>query len=176
LLEQFGGLEGLCRVGPPALADHPGLNQDKALRIAAALELGRRTSRRLLPPSWPLRASTDVAKWFTQKIGALEHEEMWVIALDGRNGVRGTRKVSQGGLHGCSISARDILRLSLADAAAAVILVHNHPSGEAAPSPEDIGMTRKVRDAAAIVGVPLLDHVIVTAGGNYSSMLDLKIL
>ena len=175
LLQEFGGLEGLCRIGPPALAEHPGLGESRALRIAAALELGRRSSSRP-PPRGPLRASSDVARWFTPKIGSLEHEEMWVISLDGRNSIRGTRKVAQGGLHGCSIASRDVLRLGLADAAAAVILVHNHPSGEAMPSQEDIAMTCKVRDAAAIVGVPLLDHVIVTSEGRYSSMLDLKIL
>jgi DNA repair protein RadC len=101
---------------------------------------------------------------------------MWVISLDGRNGMRGARQVAQGGLHGCAVSARDILRAALADAAAALILVHNHPSGDSAPSPEDVEMTRVVAAAGMVVGVPLVDHVILAPDGHYSSLLDLGML
>jgi DNA repair protein RadC len=123
-----------------------------------------------------MRTSAEIAAWCVARLGPLEHEQMWVVSLDGRNGMRGARKVSQGGLHGCSVAARDILRVALADAAAAMILVHNHPSGDSAPSPEDVEMTRAVASAGMVVGVPLVDHVILAPDGHYTSMLDLGVL
>lgn len=173
LLEEFGGLEGLARAGPSSLAQHPGLGLAKALRIAGALELGRRAFQQAMRPREPLRTSASVAAYFMPRLCHLDHEELWVIALDGRNAVRGTRRVAQGGLHGCSVAPRDILRAALADAASAILLVHNHPSADPTPSMEDLAMTKTVADAAAVVGMPLLDHVIIGASGRYASLLDL---
>jgi DNA repair protein RadC len=176
LLEQFGGLAGLARVGPSALADHPGVGVAKAVRLAAALELGRRVACRAAEPRAPVRTSAEVAAWFAPRVAALDHEEMWVLALDGRNHLRGARRVAVGGLHGCAVAARDIVRAALADAASAMVLVHNHPSGDPTPSVEDVAMTRAVAEAATVVGTPLVDHVVVVVGGRYASMLDLGVL
>jgi DNA repair protein RadC len=117
-----------------------------------------------------------VAAAFAPRIGQLEHEQMWVVSLDGRSRLRGMRCVAQGGEHGCTVTARDILRVAMADAALGIVLVHNHPSGEPSPSNEDVSMTRAVAKAAEIVGTPLLDHVIVTSSGAYASLLDLGLL
>jgi DNA repair protein RadC len=176
LLHRFSGLEGIARLGPHALAEHPGLGLVKALRIAAALELGKRAQERSARPRPPVRTSAAIAAWCAARLGPLEHEQMWVVALDGRNGMRSARKVAQGGMHGCSVSAREILRAALSDAAAGMVLVHNHPSGDAAPSPEDIDMTKAVAEAGMIVGVPLVDHVILSPDGHYTSMLDIGVL
>ncbi|HVY47879.1 MAG TPA: JAB domain-containing protein, partial [Minicystis sp.] len=124
----------------------------------------------------PLKSSDEVAAYAKARLGPLDHEQMWVFALDGRNGLRAVRRVAEGGLHGCSVAARDILRAALQDAASALVLVHNHPSGDPAPSVEDVAMTRIVESAAACVGTPLVDHVIVTSDGRHSSMLDLGLL
>ncbi|WP_437765065.1 DNA repair protein RadC [Sorangium sp. So ce281] len=176
LLSRFAGLEGLARLGPHALAEHPGLGLAKALRIAASLELGRRAFERAVRPRPPVRTSASIAAWCAAQLGPLDHEQMWVISLDGRNGMRGARRVSQGGLHGCSVSARDILRAALSDAASALVLVHNHPSGDSAPSPEDVAMTNAVAAAGEVIGVPLVDHVILAPDGHYSSLLDLGMI
>ncbi|AKT42649.1 RadC family protein [Chondromyces crocatus] len=176
VLHHFSGLDGLARLGPHALAEHPGLGLAKALRIAAAIELGRRSHERAARPRPPIRTSAAIATWCAARFGSLEHEQMWVISLDGRNGMRGARRVAQGGQHGCSVSARDILRAALADAAAAMVLVHNHPSGDPNPSPEDVVMTRAVSAAGLLVGVPLVDHVILAPDGHYASLLDLGVL
>jgi DNA repair protein RadC len=175
ILDASGGLSGLARVGPLALAEHPGVGPVKALRVSAAIELGRRAAARALDPRRRLAKSSDVAAYLAPRIGGLAHEEMWVVSLDGQNGARGARRVAQGGLHGCSVAARDILRAGLADAASGIVLAHNHPSGDPTPSPEDVTMTRAVADACEIVGVPLLDHVVI-AGRRHASMLDLGIL
>jgi hypothetical protein len=107
------------------------------------------------------------------RIGALEEEQLWVLALDGRNRLRGLRCAARGGAHGLSVTARDILRAALSEGASAFIVVHNHPSGDHLPSAEDVWMTGQLQDAAEVVGVPLLDHVIVTADGSYSSLYQL---
>lgn len=176
VLERAGGLESLARLGPSAIAEHPGVGPAKALRIAASLELGRRSARRTARVTGPITSSASVAARMGPDLGSLAHEEMWLLCLDGRNNVRAARRVAQGGLHSCSVMPRDILRAGLYEAASAIVLVHNHPSDDPVPSAEDLVMTRRVADAGAMIGVPLVDHVIVTPAGRYSSMLDLGVL
>lgn len=176
LLARFGGFEGLLRSGPAVLAKERGLGSAKALRLTASLEIGHRYMEQLMRPRTPVRTPRAVADLFVPRIGWLDYEEMWVISLDGRNGIRAMRRVAQGGLHGCSVSARDILRVALAGAATAIVLVHNHPSGDPSPSMQDIAMTEAVATAAAVVGTPLVDHVIVTGAGGYVSLRDLGTL
>lgn len=176
LLTRLGGLEGLSRLGPLAIADHPGVGQAKALRMSAALELGRRSVARATRPRQDVGDSQAVAAWFTGRMGWSDHEEMWVLGLDSRNGLRTTRRVAQGGLHGCSVLPRDVLRAALQESASAIVLVHNHPGGDPTPSPEDLEMTGRVARAGHTVGVPLLDHVIVSSTGRYVSMLDLGVM
>lgn len=102
-------------------------------------------------------------------------EYMFVICLDGRNNVKHIGQVSQGGLHGCAVTARDILRIGLVAGASAIVLCHNHPSGNSWPSAEDISMTQAVSKAAGIIGIPLVDHVIV-AGDSHTSMLEMGLM
>jgi len=176
LLHKFGGLEGLSRLGPAAIAAQPGVGIVKALRLAAALEMGRRSLARSVAPRRTMHTSAAVAGWFTSRLGWMDHEEMWSIALDGRQGMRGARRIAQGGLHGLGVTPRDILRVVLQDAASAFVLVHNHPSGDPMPSKEDLAMTAKLLELAQLVGVPLVDHVIVSSTGRYISMLELGML
>jgi len=84
--------------------------------------------------------------------------------------------VALGGAHGCGVTARDILRAALGHGATGFVLVHNHPSGEPTPSAEDVSMTRAVARAADVIGVPLVDHVIVTAAGEWASLLEAGVL
>jgi DNA repair protein RadC len=171
-LARTGGLEGFGRAGPSLLADVPGLGQAQALRLAAGVEIGRRIQERAAAPRRILRTPAAVAAAFTPRIGALDHEQMWVVALDGRQRLRGARRVAQGGRHGLVVTAREIFTAALGDGASSIVLVHNHPSGAPEPSGADVEMTRAVAHAADVVGVPLLDHVVVTASGSYASMLD----
>jgi DNA repair protein RadC len=176
LLDRFGGIEGLAQLGPTVLAEQPGVGWVKALRIAAALELGRRFGQRAIRPRTPMRTSAAVAAWSAARLGLFAHEEMWALSLDGRSALRGARRVAQGGLHHCTVSPRDVLRAAIADAATALVLVHNHPSGDPTPSGEDVTMTQTVASAAAVMGIPLVDHVIITGDGRHCSMLDLGVL
>jgi DNA repair protein RadC len=175
LLADWGPLGYLCGVPGSVLGGLPGMGPAKGLRLAAAFELGRRATAAQMKPRMRLNSSADVAAYARARFGHLDHEEMWLLALDGLNGARAFKRVAQGGLHGCSVSGRDILRVALIEAASAIVLVHNHPSGDPTPSPEDIAMSRAIADAAEIVGVALVDHVII-AGGDHRSLLDLGLL
>lgn len=175
LLERFGTLSKLARLGPLALAEHPGVGMAKALRLAAALEIGARAQRPFAADA-RLANSAEVAAFMGPRLASLVHEEMWLLCLDGQNRLRSLRRVAQGGLHGLSLAPRDVLRAALHEAASSVILVHNHPGGDPAPSPEDITTTRRLAEAASLIGVPLVDHVILAPSGRYASLLDLGVL
>jgi len=176
LLRETGGLEGMARLGPAAWAELSRVSSARAERIGASLELGRRLLVRAAEPRPCLATPTAVAELFRPRLGLLDHEQMWVLSLDARSRLRGMRRVAQGGAHGCAVSAREILRAALADAAMGFVLVHNHPSGDPSPSSEDVAMTRAVGRAAEIVGVALLDHVIVTASEAHASLLERGLL
>jgi DNA repair protein RadC len=148
----------------------------RAARVGASIELGRRALLAAsLEPSLRLPDKDAVVAWARPRLAMLDHEELWVLALDGRNGLRAARLVASGGLHGLHIGVRDVLRIALKEAASAFILVHNHPSGDPTPSDEDVAFTQKVTEAAAVVGTPLVDHVII-ARQHASSMLELGLL
>ena len=176
LLEQSAGILGLARMGPHALAQVAGVGLAKAARIGAGFELGRRALLRAVGGSRAnLGSSAEVARWARLRLSALDHEQVWVLALDGRNGLRAAKRVAQGGLHGCSLDPRDVLRAAVREAASAFVLVHNHPSGDPTPSEEDIELTNTVARAASVLGTPLVDHVIV-AGGGHASLFDLGVI
>jgi len=170
LLEEIGGLEAMGRAGFGVMAERRGIGEARALRVAAAFELGRRArmQREELPWAPDSRA---VAAWARSRIGELDHEELWVLALDGQHRVRAARRVASGGLHGLAVSVRDPLRFALREGASAIVVVHNHPSGDPTPSLEDLAFTDRLVVAADAVSTPLLDHVIV-AGERHRSMLD----
>ncbi|HVJ21306.1 MAG TPA: DNA repair protein RadC [Polyangiaceae bacterium] len=168
LLDDNLGLEGLNRLTALGLAAHHGLGPAKAARVAAALELGRRSALRSAAARTTLSSFDAVAAWARPRLSALEHEEVWLLALDGRNGLKSARRIAQGGMHGCALTTRDVLAPALRDAASAIVLVHNHPSGDPRPSPEDVNMTSLVARACEVVGMHLLDHVIVARGGSAS--------
>ena len=171
LIEAAGGLEGLVRSAPHGLSVRRGLGPAKATRLVAALELGRRATFRALAHRSPVLGSFDaVVGWARPRFAGLDHEEVWLLAVDGRNGLKSARRVAQGGLHGAALTTRDVLGPALRDAASAILLVHNHPSGDPRPSTEDVGMTRALASACDVVGVPLLDHIIVARGGAFSML------
>ncbi|HEY8042422.1 MAG TPA: DNA repair protein RadC [Polyangiaceae bacterium] len=176
LLEEHGGVGGLARAGIGELVDRSGIGAAKGARLAAAVELGRRAAFAAsldASPRLPDRAAVEA--WARPRLATLDHEELWVLALDGRHGLRAARRVASGGIHGLHVAPRDPLRLALREAASAFVLVHNHPSGDPAPSDEDVAFTRAVAEGAAAIATPLLDHVVV-ARRRASSMLDLGML
>ncbi len=169
LLETSGGIEGIARLGPHAFAAERGVGPVKAARIAAAMELGRRVVTRSLAERRQVLDSFEaVADWARPRLAALDYEEVWLLCLDGRSGLKASTRIAQGGLHGCALTARDVLTPAVKNGAAAILLVHNHPSGDPQPSPDDIEMTKHVAKCSELIGIPLLDHVVVARGGARS--------
>jgi DNA repair protein RadC len=172
LVEEHGGFAGLARAGVGELSQRKDIGSGKAVRLAAAIELGRRAMLAAALEAMTCLPDRDaVVAWARPKLATLDHEELWTLLLDGRNGLHAARRVASGGIHGLSVSVRDVLRIALREAASAFILVHNHPSGVPTASREDQTFTRAVTEGAKLVGCPLLDHVIV-ARQRASSMLD----
>ncbi len=173
LLAAVGGLGGLACADVPTLIA-AGLSRGAATRLVAAVELGRRSL--LAGAEGDVLASHEaVVRWARPRLAHLEHEEVWVLLLDGRHHLRTATRVAQGGLHACALTPADVLRPAIRGAASAVVLVHNHPSGDPSPSSEDVTMTRAVAAACEVVAVPLLDHVIVARDGA-ASLLDRGLL
>lgn len=169
LLDVTGGVAGISRASAHGLAERRGIGPAKAARILAAVELGRRAVARALSDGVePLTSFDAVVDWARPRFAAMEHEEVWLLGLDAKNGLRTVRRVAQGGAHACAVLPRDILRPALRDGASAIILVHNHPSGDPTPSSDDVVMTRALAAACDVVGIALLDHVIVARGGASS--------
>jgi len=166
LLELGGGLQGLARLGPNVLAKRRGVGPAKAARLVAAFEIGRRGLR--APARLALRSWHDVVTWAHPRLALLEHEEVWLLSLDGRNRLKSERCIARGGLHGCALLPHDILRPALRDGASAIILVHNHPSGDPTPSRADIQMTQAIIDVAKPLGISVHDHIIVGKEGHAS--------
>lgn len=169
LLRTYGSLCEVARSSPHQLLSEPHLDASRVAWLLAAFELGRRVTVRLLTENRSVIGSFEsVATWAHPRLAGLEHEEVWVLMLDGRNGLKSATRVAQGGVHGCALTPKDVLRPPVRDGASAFVLVHNHPSGDPTPSAEDVAMTQAVSTAADLVGVPLLDHVIVARGGATS--------
>src|ERR1700733_8772095 len=155
LLEEHNGAAGLARAGIGELSQHSGIGPANAVRVAAAIELGRRAVLAAAFDDAPILPDCDaVVAWARPKLATLDHEELWVFLLDGRNGLRAARRVASGGIHGLHVSVRDVLRVAIREAASAFVLVHNHPSGDPEPSPEDRVFTRAVAKGANLVSCP----------------------
>ncbi len=172
ILALSGGLDGLASLGTHDLSQCAGIGRARAARILAAVELGSRVLHRRLTEERGVLGSFDaVVAWAHPRLAALDHEEVWLLCLDGRNALRRAERIARGGLHGCALTPRDVLRPAVRDAASAMVLVHNHPSGDPTPSSDDVAMTRAVAEAGRIVGVHLVDHVVVARQGA-ASVLD----
>ncbi|MBI5534852.1 MAG: DNA repair protein [Deltaproteobacteria bacterium] len=171
LLDDFGGLTGVWKLAHDGI---PSLGEARSMRLAAAFEVGircleRRNRRELI------RCSADIVAMLGPRLARCMHEQVWLLALDSRNGVIARRRVAEGGIHGCAVLASDVLRVAIAVGASSFVLVHNHPGGDATPSKQDLRLTERLSEAAACVGVPLVDHVII-AGDEHRSLLDLGVI
>ena len=176
MLEEHGGIGGLARAGVGELAEPAGMGAAKGARLAAAIELGRRATFAASLDAHPKLPDREaVEAWARPRLATLDHEELWVLALAGRHGLRAARRVASGGIHGLHVTAREPLRIALREAASAFVLVHNHPSGDPTPSDEDLAFTRAVVEGAATIGTPMLDHVVI-ARRRATSMLDAGLL
>ncbi len=164
-------LHVLGRQGISELVRIKGVGPAKATSILAALELGRRRDGMKYSEKTPVKSSETVYKLFHPLMSDLEHEEFWLLMLNRANRVLGRFKVSQGGLSGTVIDTRIILKKALDNLASSIIVCHNHPSGNKQPSDADLKITGKLKKAAEMLEIKLLDHVII-ADKSYFSFAD----
>jgi DNA repair protein RadC len=172
LLARTGGLDRLESAPACDLAAVPGVGAAKAASLIAAFELGRRCAGSRLPEGAALRSPEDVFRHFAARLRRLAQERFFVVFLDGRHRVLGEEMVSQGTLTASLVHPREVFRPALRASAAALILVHNHPSGDPTPSAEDRAVTERLAEAGEILGVRVLDHVVVAERGYVSLRED----
>ncbi len=170
LLEQ-GTLTELATAAPADLRDLPGVGPAKAASLMAAFEIGRRTSAVPLTRGMHLRSPSDVYGHFYTQLRQAPQEEFYVMLLDARGRLLRSVMVTRGTLTSSMVHPREVFREALREPAAAIVVVHNHPSGDPTPSSEDWRITRRLEKAGSLLGVPLLDHIVVADGG-WSSMRE----
>ncbi len=151
-----------------ALIAYKGIGEAKAITILAAMELGRRRREEDIPERPVLNTSAKVYDYMKQRLADLPHEEFWTILLNRAGRVIDSIKISQGGTASTTVESKLILRAAIQSLASAIILCHNHPSGTCKPSREDMSITRRIKDAAQLVEVSVVDHVIICDKKYYS--------
>ena len=167
LLERFGGLAGLAQAGISELCSVPGIGTAKAAEIKAAIEVGRRHLKPTMAGA-SFCASQDVADFYRPRLRDRKKEEFRCVLLDTKNRFLREETVSTGSLTASLVHPRETFKAAVRESAAAVIFVHNHPSGDARPSQEDIALTKRLVQAGDLLGSRVLDHVIVGDGGHFS--------
>jgi len=174
LLKRFGSLSALAGASVEEIAAVPGMGKVKAQVLVSALELGRRMNAEARPRRIIVKGPNDIADLLGDRARLLEKEMFWVILLDARNGLKCEPiEVSMGLLDASLVHAREVFRDAIRSACGAVILAHNHPSGDTTPSAEDVRITRQLVEAGRIVDIKVLDHVVLGGGGRgYLSMRE----
>lgn len=169
LLAQHGGTAGLLGLCSRALR-REGLGPAKAATLLAAVELARRLARARLPERRPLTDPAAVASYLGLRYLVRDQEVMGALFLDTRNRLLSESEVFRGTLNRAAVEPRALLKQALLRDAAGLVLFHTHPSGDPAPSAEDLGFTRRMAEAGEVVGVRMVDHLILGSGGRWVSL------
>jgi len=174
LLQDLGGLSGLHRAAFDELCAQHGIGEAKAAQIKAAIELGRRLMLESPEERPVINSPSSAAALVQYEMGALAKEEMRVILLNSRNSVMDIVTVAHGSLNAAQIRVGEVFTPAVRKNAAAIIVVHNHPSGDPQPSPNDIAITRALIEAGKLLGIEVLDHLVIGLG-KYVSLKEKKL-
>ncbi|MGC9349996.1 MAG: RadC family protein [Anaerolineae bacterium] len=161
ILSTFDGLGGLARADFAQLAAERGLGPAKTAQILAAMEIGRRLMVEAPEEGWQIRAPSDAAHILMPVIGHKEQEHFVVLYLDTRNRVTSREILYKGSLNTSLVRIAEVFRGAVRRNCAAVIVAHNHPSGDPNPSPEDVALTRRLVEAGKLLEVDVLDHLVI---------------
>jgi DNA repair protein RadC len=174
LLSEFKTLSGLHRAPFVELCNQHGIGEAKAAQIKAAIELGKRMSEEPAEDRPTVNSPTDAAALVAYEMSALEQEHLRVILLDTRNRVLETVEVYIGSVNSSQVHVGELFKPAIRRNAAALIVVHNHPSGDPTPSPDDVAVTRAIVQAGKLLDVDVLDHMVIGQGErNWVSMKEL---
>jgi DNA repair protein RadC len=168
LLTRFGGLSGIDKASISELGSLKGIGPAKVAQIKASLEIARRVGNHKWEVGQPLRSSEDVFRHFRDSLGNEKRELFFVVLLNNKNRKIREVKISEGSLTASLVHPREVYNPVIRESAAAVIFVHNHPSGDPAPSQEDIEITRRLKEVGDLMGVRVLDHVVIGLERYYS--------
>ena len=168
LLAQVGGYPAISRSSVRELMVAEGVGVATATRIHAAIEAGRRALAEPLDRGTPITSAAQVHRAFAPRFADAEQEVFLVLLLDRKQRIKRVVEVSVGTLDSSIVHPREVFRDAIREAAASVLAVHNHPSGDPSPSEEDLYLTRRLVAAAEVLGLQFLDHVIVCRNGYHS--------
>ena len=171
ILTKFRGLPGLARAGPTELINEKGLGPAKAAQLKAAFELGRRLLAVSREEGAQIRSPADAANLVMSEMGFLEQEELRIMLLDTKNHVLETTTLYRGSLNTSLIRVGELFRAAIRANSASLIVVHNHPSGDPTPSPEDVAVTKQIVEAGQLLDVEVLDHLII-GGQRFVSLKE----
>ncbi len=161
LLSEFRDLPGLAKASIAELTKVKGVGPAKAIEIKAALEIGRRLMASAPQEKARVSSPADAANLLMSEMMFLEQEHLRLILLDTRNGVISTPTIYVGSLNTSVVRIGELFRAAIKENAAAFIVVHNHPSGDPSPSPEDVNVTRQIAQAGKLLDISLLDHIVI---------------
>ncbi len=170
LLSRFGGLKGLANATYGELCNHRGVSDAKSCQLMAAMELGRRLVSLNPEDRVEIRSPRDVANLLIAEMSFLEQEHLRIVLLNTKNQVLGIREIYVGNVNSSVVRVSEVLRPAVRDNCPAIIVVHNHPSGDPTPSPEDVQITKQLASAGALLDIEVLDHIVI----GHQSFVSMK--
>ncbi|HSM25918.1 MAG TPA: DNA repair protein RadC [Anaerolineaceae bacterium] len=173
LLKSFGGLLGLHKASYEEVCQQHGLGKAKAAQIKAAIEIGNRLAKQGIAEDQKtsFHSPEEVASYVQYEMAALDQEQLRVILLDTRNRLQKVINLYTGSLNSSTVRIGELFKDAIRHNAASIILVHNHPSGDPSPSPEDINLTRAAVQAGKLLDIEVLDHIVIGRGdGRFVSL------
>ncbi|CAA9227700.1 MAG: UPF0758 family protein [uncultured Chloroflexi bacterium] len=172
-LSHFGSLAGLAKANITELSALNGIGAVKAIEVMAAIELGRRLAVAVPEERPVIHSPREVVNLVHSEMALLDQEELWLLLLNSKNQVLAIRRTYRGTINASSVRVAELFRAAIRENAVSVIIVHNHPSGDPTPSPEDVRVTSEAFRAGELLDVAVLDHIIVGAGRDrYVSMKE----
>lgn len=171
LLARYEGLPGIARASFGELTATRGLGEAKAAELKAALELGRRLAASGAEERPVIASASDVASLLQTEMGLLEQESLRALLLNSKNAVLAVTEVVRGSVNAAQVRVGEVFREAVRRNAVALILAHNHPSGDPSPSVDDIAITKEAVEAGRLLGIEVLDHIVI-GQGRYLSMRE----
>ena len=175
ILQGAGGIHGLARSTADQLAVETGLGPATAARLVAAIEMGRRTLQRQPEPRTKVTSARELAAYLMPLYGSAHVERFGVVLVDTKFQLIRVRVIAVGSSDSVMAEPREVFRDALLGGAAAVVLFHNHPSGDPTPSPDDVSLTHRMINAGRVIGIEVIDHVIV-GDARYFSMRESHVI
>lgn len=168
LLAEIGGIRGIMDLSLDELTKMKGIGPAKAVQIKAGIELGQRLAKARTPEARIIRSPRDAADQVMEELRYLQKEHFVCLFLNTKNHIIAQETLSVGSLNASIVHPREVFRAAIKCSSASIVCVHNHPSGDPSPSPEDIRMTDRLCRAGEIVGIDVLDHIVIGDGSFVS--------